>query len=161
MKSQNIILYTLIGFLFLLSIGLYSKIQSLESDINELKKPNLYVLMNQMHEQVHKLSYSIDHENADLADFYIHELEEAIEAITNANVEYHGQPVGQLTQNMLVPAVELLEGALDVRDWIQVREKLGVLVQSCNNCHISTGYNSIVVLEKAETNPFNQQFSRE
>lgn len=161
MKSQNFILYSLIAFLFLLSVGLYFKIQSLESEINELKKPDLYVLMNQLQEQVHKLRYSIDNENAELADFYIHELEEAIEAITDANVEYQGQPVGQLTQNMLVPAVELLEDALDARDWIKVREKLGVMVQSCNNCHVSTGFSSIVVLEKAESNPFNQQFLKE
>jgi hypothetical protein len=158
MKSQNILLYSLIAFLFLLTFGLYTKVQSLESEIHELKKPELYVIMNQMLEQVHKLSYSVGYENSELADFYIHELEEAIEDIIDADVEYGGQPVGQLTQTMLLPALELLEDALDARDWMQVREKLGVLVQSCNNCHAATGYSSIVVLEKAEVNPFNQKF---
>jgi hypothetical protein len=161
MKSEIIILYALIVFLFLLSVGLFFKIQSFESDINELKKPDLYVLMNQMQEQIHKLRYSADHENTDLAEFYIHELEEAIATITGANVEYHGQPVGQLTEGMLVPAVELLEDALAASNWSQVREKLGVIVQSCNNCHVSTGYSGIVILEKAESNPFNQQFLKE
>lgn len=161
MNTQNIILYTLIVILILLTAGLYSKIQSLETEINDLNKPDLYVLMNQMQEQVHKLSYSVDYENADLADFYIHELEEAINTITDANIEYHGHPVGQLTQNMLLPAVELLEDALDARDWMQVREKVGIVVQSCNNCHVSTGYSSIIILEKAESNPYNQNFSKE
>jgi len=116
--------------------------------------------MTTMQAVVHKISYAIANENEALLDFYIHELEEATEEIIEVNLVYHDQPVGQLTETMLEPTIEELEDAVESGDWDRVQERNQVMIQACNNCHNSTDYPEIVVPEKGELNPFNQDFSK-
>lgn len=159
MKNISVGQYLLIFILIAMLGWMWMRIGALEERTLELSKPSLYLLMNQMQDQVHKLSYSIDSENEDLADFYIHELEEATEEMIHAQVEYHGQPVGELAKTMLLPVIEELEDALESGNWRLIREQHSMLVLSCNNCHIATGYESIVIRERADVNPYNQDFS--
>lgn len=147
-------------FLVILSGFLWVKITNLEHQVSELQEPSLYETMTTMQAVVHKISYAIENENEALLDFYIHELEEATEEIIEANLVYHDQPVGQLTETMLEPTIEELEDAVESGDWSRVQERNQVMIQACNNCHNSTGYPEIVVTEKGEVNPFNQDFSK-
>lgn len=146
-------------FLVILSGFLWVKVTNLENHVQELQKPSLYESMTTMQAVVHKISYAINNENKALLDFYIHELEEATEEIIEADLVYHDQPVGQLTETMLEPTIEELENAVESGDWDRVLERNQVMIQACNNCHTSTDYSEIVVTEKGETNPFNQDFS--
>ncbi|MFO7799544.1 hypothetical protein [Rhodohalobacter sp.] len=147
-------------FLVILSGFLWVKVTNLENHVQELQKPSLYETMTTMQAVVHKISYAIDNENEALLDFYIHELEEATEEIIEADLVYHDQPVGQLTENMLEPTIEDLEDAVESGDWNRVMDRNMVMIQACNNCHNSTGFAEVVVTEKGEHNPFNQDFSK-
>lgn len=60
---------------------------------------------------------------------------------------------------MLVPAIEVLEEAMDSGNWPDVQDKASLLVQSCNSCHVTTGYDFVVIQERTDVNPFNQDFS--
>lgn len=147
-------------FLVILTGFLWVKMNNLERQVSELQEPSLYETMTTMQSVVHKISYAIDNENVALLDFYIHELEEAAEELIEANLVYHDQPVGQLTEAMLEPTIEDLEDAVEAGNWDRVRERNQVMIQACNNCHTSTDYPEIVVTEKGELNPFNQDFSK-
>ncbi len=99
-------------------------------------------------------------ENWPLADFYLHEMEEAAEELAEAGVVYHDQPVSQLTGVMLKPAVESLEEAVKAQDAALFRTRHTVLVQTCNACHTATGYGFIrITPPDLSINPWNQNFS--
>jgi hypothetical protein len=157
---MNKVLTAICIFLVILSGFLWVKVTNLENRVQELQEPSLYQSMTTMQAVVHKISYAIDNENEALLDFYIHELEEATEEIIKADLIYHNQPVGQLTETMLKPTIEELEDAVESGDWNRVQEKNQVMIQACNNCHTPTDYPEIVVTEKGELNPFNQDFSK-
>lgn len=159
MKNANKLLIILCIFLVFITGWLWLKVSQLEQTVAESAKPSLYEVMTQMQTVVHKMNYAIEFENKDLLDFYIHELEELRE-LSDADVYYHEHPVGQLTDIMLYPTIEALEDAVETGNWLDVKAKNSILVQSCNSCHITTGYESIVILEKAEVNPYNQDFTR-
>lgn len=140
---------------------LWMKVDKLEKVVAENAKPALYDLMTQMQQVVHKMSYAVEFENKELLDFYIHELEELSGELIITNMNYNDYPVGQLTRSMLYPSIEDLEDAIDSGDWSNVRTQKSILIQSCNSCHIATGYKSVIILERAGVNPFNQNFSTE
>jgi len=158
---MNKALAALCVFLIILSGFLWVKMTTLENQVSELQKPSLYETMTLMQSVVHKISYAIDNENVELIDFYIHELEEATEEIIEAELVYHDQPVGQLTETMLEPTIEELEDAIESGDWDRVQDRNQVMIQACNNCHTSTGYSEVKITEKGESNPFNQDFSKQ
>lgn len=120
-------------------------------------EPDMIGTMGDMQLFLHKLSLSVDAGNTKLADFYAHELEEAIEAAEGIE-KYHDIPVGQLTGAMLVPSFEALEKALDGEDAGQVRSRLGEVIEACNACHQATGY-GFIDIQPTEANPYMQSFA--
>lgn len=130
MKNISIGQYLLIFILIVLLGWMWMRVGALEERVSEMSQPSLYVLMNQMQDQTQKLSYSIDNENKVLADFYVHELEEAAEEMIEAGLVYNDQPVGELTKTMLFPVIEEMEDALESGNWQQVRDRYRVLIRS-------------------------------
>lgn len=131
-----------------LALGAHAALASDEAD--------MIGTMGQMQLFLHKLSLSVNAGNIELADFYAHELEEAIEAAEGIE-KYHEIPVGQLTESMLVPTFEAFEKALDGEDADQVRSQLGEVIQACNACHQATGY-GFIDIQPTEANPYMQSF---
>ena len=58
----------------------------------------------------HKAGLAIDQQNHALTEFYLHELEEAIEALQEVDT-YDGFAVGKLSTAMLTPPFKKLESA--------------------------------------------------
>lgn len=107
----------------------------------------------------HKALLSIEAENAELADFYIHELEETTEDVIEFISEYGGFPISDLTKTMLLPLIEDLEDELETGNWEQIREKARIMVDSCNACHVATDHGEIVIPFELNGNPYLQDFS--
>jgi len=120
---------------------------------------NLIGLMGQMQYFSHKLDLSIRHQNRQLVDFYAHEIEETLEATTEIE-EYHGQPIGELTEGMLAPAFERFEQAVDAEngDWDAIDASFGELVDTCNACHQATEY-GFINIQRTDANPYMQSFN--
>lgn len=120
----------------------------------EAGEPSLAGLMAQMQVYTHKLDLSIQAGNAELAGFYLHELEEVTEEVIENIPDYGGFAVGELTAAMLVASIEAVESATsnELAD-----EAMSALVNSCNNCHAATKHNFIRI-ERTSNNPFNQDF---
>jgi hypothetical protein len=117
----------------------------------------LAVPMERMQTYAHKLQLSIEARNAPLADLYLHELEEVAEHIADHVPHYHDHPVGELTRQMLLPAIERLEDAVEAREWLDSEAGFLALVQACNGCHVATGHGAIRIAP-ATMNPFAQDF---
>lgn len=118
----------------------------------------LAVLMERMQTYTHKAQLSVEARNAPLADFYLHELEETAEHIVEHVESYDDYPVGALTREMLLPAIEALEDALEEGDWAETGHRFSALLQSCNDCHVATGHGLIRIVPAAG-NPFAQDFA--
>lgn len=122
-------------------------------------QPHLALQMMYMQTWTHKLALAIQAENAPLARFYHHELEEINEEIMDRGYVYEGLEVGELTRLMLLPAFEQLEESLKGDNWLQIRADFEYVVRSCNSCHAATGYGFIRLSPAYEVNPFNQNFN--
>lgn len=97
--------------------------------------------------------------NWEVADFYLHELEETAQALIAARVVYREQPVGHYTAAMLGPAVEAVENAVKAGDGALFRERYATLVKTCNACHEVTGFGHLVMTEPDMSfNPWPQDF---
>jgi hypothetical protein len=120
--------------------------------------PGLAVMMERMQTYTHKLQLSLAAGNARLADLYIHELEESAEYIIDHLPRYHDYPVGELTREMLLPAIEALEDAVDSGDWAESGARFTQLLDQCNACHTATG-KAYIRMVPAAGNPFLQDFS--
>ncbi len=105
----------------------------------------------------HKASLSIDARNRELADFYVHELEEAVEE-TGSIESYDGHAIGELSSAMLRPMLESLEQALDDAEWSDISQAFDTMIQSCNSCHQATEHGYIRIQRSSE-NPWMQDFS--
>jgi len=115
--------------------------------------------MSRLQRWTHKTTLAMDAQNATLAGFYLHEMEESIETIQDEAPTYEGHAVAELTEKMLVPSVETLEGALDNRDWTAVDGALSDLERACNQCHTATKHGFVKVDLEDVPNPYAQDFS--
>ena len=117
--------------------------------------PGFAALMGKMQTYLHKLDLSVQAGNTELIGFYVHELEEAVEEVTEGIDTYDGFPVGELTGAVMTPAIEALEDAVD--DSAAVDNAMNSLVDACNSCHDATDH-GFISIKRAESNPFNQTF---
>lgn len=124
------------------------------------EEPELAAYMSTLQRWAHKTALSVEARNQPLADFYLHELEETVEAVQNEVPTYEGYPVGQLTEQMLVPALDSLGGALDAGDWTVAREWLRAVATSCNQCHQATDHGFVEIRLHDLPNPYAQSFER-
>ena len=117
--------------------------------------PGLAGYMSNMQRYLHKLDLAVQAGNGQLAGYYIHELEETVEETAASVPEYDGHPVGRLTADMMPPAIEALEKALEGGD---PAEAMAGLVSACNACHAVTEH-AYIKIRRAGGNPFNQDFT--
>lgn len=104
----------------------------------------------------HKVGLSIRGENLELADFYMHEIEETLAAISEVE-SYDGHPVGELSK-MMGPVVEDVGGGLDAGDPQAAMDAYQRMIDTCNTCHAVTNFGYIKIVDRSTENPFMQAF---
>ena len=107
----------------------------------------------------HKAGLSIRAGNLELADFYLHEMEEVIAEIGGME-SYEGQPVGQLSGAMLEPVFHKLEEGVDSGDPEAALSAYTAVIDSCNACHVATTFGVIKIVDKSTENPYMQAFEK-
>jgi hypothetical protein len=122
-------------------------------------EPELAGYMSDLQHHTHKLTLSIEAENAALAEFYLHELGEVAEQIEQLVPEHDGIPVSDLAARLLDPRLVALRGALARGRWDEAKSGLGELVAACNDCHAAAGHGFIRV-EVRTANPSSQSFAK-
>jgi hypothetical protein len=104
----------------------------------------------------HKAGLAIRGGNLELADFYMHEIEEALEGV--AEIEsYDGHPVGALSEMMAVP-VESVGGGLDAGSTEDAMAAYQSMLDTCNVCHVATEHGFIKIVDNSMENPYMQAF---
>lgn len=153
--------------LILLAIGLFSckqqtdntqvlqnRIDSLEYKIDNAYKPGFGDFMASIQVHHNKLWFAGQNENWKLADFEIHEIEEAIDDIK----EYQKDRKESKMMDMLQPSLDHVETAIQQKDPVLFKQRYIVLTNTCNSCHRQTDYEFNIV-KIPDSPPFsNQEF---
>jgi len=131
---------------------LQSRIDSLEKKLATTYKPGFGEFMSSI--QVHhaKLWFAGKNQNWELADFEMHEIGEALDAIR----EYQAEREESKKVDMLKPALDAVNDAIQKKDSMLFNSSYLLLTNTCNNCHkaVSFGFN---VVQVPETPPFSNQ----
>jgi len=118
----------------------------------------LIMLMHNMQYYAHKLGLSVDAANTALEDFYAHELEEVIDAVSEIQ-DYEGIPIAENLNKTLMPAFEQLEAAIDKGGREAIDAAYNEVIIGCNACHAASEHGYIHI-RRNHTNPYPQDFSR-
>jgi hypothetical protein len=155
---KSIFIFTIIGFASSCkqpnetNKSLQSRIDSLEKKLNNTYKPGFGEFMSGI--QVHhaKLWFAGKNENWELADFEMHEIGEAIDAIK----EYQTEREESKNVDMLKPALDAVNNAIQKKDSALFNSSYLLLTNTCNNCHkaVNFGFN---VVKVPDTPPFSNQ----
>lgn len=86
-------------------------------------------------------------ENAELAKFYLHEMEEAMEAIADGNVVENEVDVSNFMRIYGEKSIESLEVLLKEKGVKAMIAEGHVLIENCNACHVASGYPFIRIKE--------------
>lgn len=97
--------------------------------------------------------------NAELAAFYLHEMEEALEAIAEADVEEDGVKLRPLVESYGLATIERLEARLKADGVAAMHADAGQLVVNCNACHVASGYPFIRIQVPVEVHFPDQDFA--
>ncbi|MBK9176642.1 MAG: hypothetical protein IPM46_09975 [Flavobacteriales bacterium] len=97
--------------------------------------------------------------NAELAGFYLHEMEEALEAIADADVEEDGVKLRPLVESYGLASIERLEAKLKAEGVAAMHADAGQLVLNCNACHVASGHSFIRIQEPDEVSFPDQDFA--
>lgn len=115
--------------------------------------------MSTLQRWTHKTALSVQARNQRLAEFYLHETEEAVETIQTKAPTYEGYEIKTLTEQMLVPSLDSLDAAVDAADWPVADQRLQTVARSCNQCHAATDHGFVNIKLDALQNPYAQSFA--
>ena len=134
--------------------ALQNRVDSLEIKLANNYKPGLGDFMGGLQKHHSKLWFAGQNQNWELADFEIHELEEAIE-----DIEAYHKGRKEIEQiDMIKPALEGVEAAIDQKDPIAFTTGYNILTNTCNACHQAADH-GFIVIKTPESPPFsNQEF---
>lgn len=105
----------------------------------------LAVLMLRMQTHAGKLHFAAEANNWPLTNFYLHELEEAMEEIEAAHIVEDGHKVSEMAGRFLKPPLEGMEAAAKASDAKDFGLQYDTLVTACNGCHKATEHGFIVI----------------
>ncbi len=88
--------------------------------------------------------------NAELAAFYLHELEEAMEEVAEAGVMDEGADVSAAMRTYGLPALEELERLLTEEGVQAMHAKGAIMTNACNACHQATQHAYIRLQDPAQ-----------
>ena len=151
----------IISFVALILAGLALYFSLSTDEIPEIDQEHEYPLlqtMNYYQRFSHKVWLAIEHRNWELAEFYVHELEEVTEEFVESNVVDEGKSLSTTAAGILMPAIEKLDEAIDQKDAVLANQNFMALIQSCNACHAINDHSHIRILMPDSVHVYNQDF---
>jgi hypothetical protein len=112
--------------------------------------------MNKFQLYANKLYFSGKAENWELAQFYVHEIEENMEVVEAANVQEDGIALSPLMRNMGLKSILPLEQAIAANDAKAFANAYDLLVANCNNCHNAAAH-AYIKIQKPTNPAFDNQ----
>ena len=125
---------------------------SLQRQLNNAYKPGFGEFMSTI--QVHhaKLWFAGVNENWALADFEIHEIMEAVNAVK----KYQPERDESKSVPMIEPALDSVSAAIQKKNLLQFKNSFVLLTNTCNNCHkaVNFSFNEVKI---PDSPPFSNQ----
>jgi hypothetical protein len=121
--------------------------------------PSLIDFMMTIQNHHLKLWYAGNARNWDLADYQVDELKEALEDAGKLIPDYKGVPVRSMIDNLAMPPIEDIEGAIKAKDRAKFVAAYDKLTAACNTCHQGSKRGFIVVQRPVGTAFPNQSFA--
>lgn len=115
--------------------------------------------MGAMQRHINKLWFAGANNNWELAQFYVHEIEECMEKIEHANVYEDGIALSPLVRNLGLKSLESLEVSIKESDINAFETSYDLLVANCNNCHNTVKHGFIKIQRPTEPIFDNQVYS--
>ncbi|MCX6313607.1 MAG: hypothetical protein NTX08_02585 [Sphingobacteriales bacterium] len=133
---------------------LQTQIDSLQSKLDNTYKPGFGDFMSGI--QVHhaKLWFAGTNNNWKLADFEMHEIQEALDDIQKFNTE---RPEAKVI-GMINPAMDSISNAIKQQNQQLFKSSYTLLTNTCNNCHRATEHEFNVITIPANPPISNQSF---
>lgn len=134
------------------SSNLQAKFDSLQIKLDNVYKPGFGDFMSSIQVHHNKLWFAGQARNWELADFEIHEIQEAIEDIEKFQRER--EESAQIP--MIKPALDSVASAIAQKSSAAFTYRYTLLTNTCNNCHKATHFefNQVKV---PDTPPFSNQ----
>jgi len=120
-------------------------LEALEARMEERFAPGLHSLMMELQHRHATLWFAGEAENWPLVDYFLHEMEELIEDIEEIHPVYREVPVAEMLAEMTVPAIELLEEAVEREDRGAFVAAYDRLTAACNACHVASDRDAVVM----------------
>lgn len=115
--------------------------------------------MGKLQTYVTKLYYAGKNKNNPLVAFYLHETEEVMEKLVDANVVDEGVNVSKLMQTYGETQIESIQKQVKKEGLVNFDNHYTNLLNACNACHIQSGHEFIKIIQP-QNNPFvNQDFT--
>ena len=131
---------------------LEDKIIELQTKLDNCYKPGFGELMGSIQVHHSKLWFAGTNENWKLAEFEIHEIEEALGDIQKFNSDrLESQSIA-----MINPAMDSVSSAIMQRNLSLFKGSFKALTNTCNNCHKATAH-EFNVITIPTTPPFSNQ----
>lgn len=129
-------------------------IDSLQKELNETYKPGFGEFMSGIQTHHAKLWFAGSNLNWPLADFEVHEIQEALEDIQ----KYCGDRPESKSIGMISPAIDSVNAAIQQKNSEIFRSSFTLLTNTCNNCHTATEHGFNVVTVPTNLPVANQDF---
>ena len=142
----------------IISLSNYLNLRSLKNSIAESESSESDKVQPKKHEDIelgdvmtklqrhsNKLWFSARAGNWQLAKFYIHELEETFEILSEGEIVDEGVDISMLTKSMGIGPLNQVEKAIDGQDSTAFLSSFENLTRNCNSCHQSSNHPFVVI----------------
>ena len=129
-------------------------IDSLQKQLNETYKPGFGEFMSGIQTHHAKLWFAGQNQNWPLADFEVHEIQEAMEDVQKfCSDRPEAKAIG-----MIGPSIDSVNNAIQQKDLQLFNRQFILLTNTCNKCHQSTEHGFNIVTIPASLPVVNQDF---
>ena len=130
-----------------------------EDHHEEEEEIEVSIIMTNIQRHFGKLYFAGNEKNWELAEFYTHELEEAMEELEEHNVVEDGINISKFVKIMGLTPLESLDDAVDKKDLEAFKGAYTMQINHCNACHAATKHPFIRIKEPERPVFSNQIFT--
>jgi hypothetical protein len=127
---------------------------SLQHKLDDSYKPGFGEFMTSIQMHHAKLWFAGQNKNWKLADFEVHEIEEALDNIR----KFNNDRIEAKSINMINPAMDSIDSSIQRKNIKSFTSSFNLLTNTCNNCHKTTEHEFNIVTIPSSLPVVNQSF---
>ena len=113
--------------------------------------------MSRLQYFTHKLGLAVSAGNKELQGYYVHEVEEVVEDLSEIR-DFDGIPISDLVNTLLMPKLADVERSVKSGDAAAADGAYEAMLNACNRCH-QTANRPYIRIERESQTPYLQSFA--